>query len=107
MKQVLPNCVNYFMVVTLKNNSTVQGVLKSVDAQMNMEMANVKVIDSDNQPTFHDNYSLQGSTVSSIRIPDKAIKEATLIASTLSPGDSSSPAMRESGGTDHLRYNEL
>ncbi|ESU38219.1 SnRNP Sm related protein [Giardia duodenalis] len=89
MKQVLPNCVNYYMVIALKDSTTIQGVLRNVDVQMNMVLSDVTMIDTESKSSHYPTYSLQGSLISSIRIPDRAIKEAASIAASQSMNSSS------------------
>lgn len=97
MKQVLPNCVNYYMVIALKDCTTIQGVLRNVDLQMNMVLSDVTMIDTESKSSHYPTYSLQGSLISSIRIPDRAIKEAASIAASQSMNSSSvSTSQRQS-----------
>nr|XP_006817455.1 PREDICTED: uncharacterized protein LOC100367675 [Saccoglossus kowalevskii] len=70
-------------VIELRNESTVTGVIDSVDAYMNVFMSDVEFVNADGQVMILSNFFVQGKMIRFVQIPDE-VNIVTAIKSQLS-----------------------
>ncbi len=70
---------NELVTIELKNKTLVEGTIVGVDIKMNIHLKFVKLTPRGKNPVKHENYSVRGSSIRHVVLPDELPIDVLLI----------------------------